>query len=84
MSVLLRIAVGTNATNPPARLFAGLIARLYAAGRLITEFYREPETANWLGMTRGQYLSVAIAVLGLGFLAYAWKQAKTSRLKTAK
>lgn len=47
---------------------------LYGIGRIFTEFYRLPDTgfatARPMGLSRGQWLSVALVAGGVGLLAY--------------
>ncbi len=47
---------------------------MYAAGRIISEYYREPENELWLDFTRGQYLSFGVIAMGFGFLLASLKQ----------
>lgn len=47
---------------------------LYAAARIVGEQFREPDKGigfQWLGLTRGQWLSLAMLGVGVGLLAYA-------------
>ncbi len=57
---------------------------LYGVGRILTEFYRLPDAdfanARPMGLSRGQWLSVALVVGGVGLLAYVVVRA---RKKTA-
>ncbi len=52
----------------PAGIFASLFCFLYAAGRISTECFREPDAPMWGAITRGQYLSFAVVGLGLVLL----------------
>ncbi|MEQ8844911.1 MAG: prolipoprotein diacylglyceryl transferase [Phycisphaerales bacterium] len=56
---------------------------LYGLGRIATEFFRLPDagfvTARPLGLSRGQWLSVALVVGGVGLLAYVLRRAKKQR-----
>ena len=48
---------------------------LYAAGRIFDELFRMPDADigfQWLGLTRGQWLSVAMFIVGLG--SFIWVQ----------
>ncbi|MEQ8318560.1 MAG: prolipoprotein diacylglyceryl transferase [Phycisphaerales bacterium] len=53
---------------------------LYGLGRIATEFYRLPDTqfavARPLGLSRGQWLSVALVVGGFGLLGFVVARAK--------
>ncbi len=63
----------------PAGIFCALFAFLYAAARIATECFREPDAPVWGCITRGQYLSVIIALMGIPFLVYALRQMKQER-----
>ncbi len=63
--------------NAYVGIFSALFAFLYAAGRIVCEYYREPDDALWMGFTRGQYLSFGIIVLGLVILLFS-RRAKSS------
>ncbi len=58
----------------PAGIFIAIFCFMYAAGRIVCEYYREPENELWLDFTRGQYLSFGIVVMGIGFLLASLKQ----------
>jgi phosphatidylglycerol:prolipoprotein diacylglycerol transferase len=58
-------------------VFCGLFAILYAIGRIIVENYREPDAPVWFDLTRGQFLSLFLFIIGGGFLTYAFKTKKT-------
>ncbi len=64
----------------PTGIFCAFFALLYAAGRIICEYYREPDNALWMGFTRGQYLSFGLVVVGLGILFYSLKKKSSSSL----
>lgn len=53
---------------------------LYGLGRIVTEFYRLPDTqfavARPLGLSRGQWLSVALVVGGFALLGFVVARAK--------
>ena len=55
----------------PAGIFSALFCFMYAAARILTECYREPDAPMWGSITRGQYLSFAVIALGLVFLFFA-------------
>ncbi|NRA57305.1 MAG: prolipoprotein diacylglyceryl transferase [Phycisphaerales bacterium] len=56
---------------------------LYGVGRIATEFFRLPDagfvTARPLGLSRGQWLSVALVMGGVGLLAFVVRRAKKRR-----
>ncbi|MFN9068724.1 MAG: prolipoprotein diacylglyceryl transferase, partial [Bdellovibrionales bacterium] len=52
---------------------------LYACNRIITEMFRTPDAHigfQWLDLTRGQWLSIAMLSIGLG-LAFVWSRASS-------
>ncbi len=63
----------------PAGIFCALFAFLYAAARIFSECFREPDAPVWGVITRGQYLSIIIAVVGVPFLVYALRQQKNAQ-----
>lgn len=60
---------------PNARngLFSGLFCLLYAAGRILSECFREPDTALVGVLSMGQFLSLFMIAGGIGILLYSWK-----------
>lgn len=56
----------------PAGIFSGLFCFMYAAARIFTECYREPDAPMWGDITRGQYLSFGVIALGLVFFFCAF------------
>lgn len=63
----------------PHGIFSALFCLLYAAARIISECFKEPDAPTWGIITRGQYLSFAIAALGLVFLGIALRNLKKAR-----
>ncbi len=49
----------------PAGICSALFAFLYATARITCECFKEPDAPVWGSVTRGQYLSIGIAALGL-------------------
>lgn len=54
-------------------VFCGIFSILYAIGRIICEEFREPDSPFSAGMTRGQFLSVFLILVGVAFLVYAFR-----------
>jgi phosphatidylglycerol:prolipoprotein diacylglycerol transferase len=54
-------------------VLTGLFFVGYAVARSAMEFFREPDAGLLAGLTRGQFLSVMLLLLGLAFLLYAKK-----------
>ncbi len=63
-------------SKAPAGLFCALFALLYAAARIVSECFKEPDAPVWGCITRGQYLSLGIAALGILFLVYALRHGR--------
>ena len=68
--------------NAPAGIFSALFCFLYAAGRISTECFREPDAPLWGCITRGQYLSFAVVALGLVFLFFALRKRNSEQKPT--
>lgn len=70
----------------PFGLLTGLFFILYAVFRMLGEQFREPDADLIMGLTRGQFYSIFMIVVGAGFLVYAGmqktraRQAETERL----
>ena len=62
--------------HAPAGIFSALFCFLYAAARIFTECFREPDAPLWGSITRGQYLSFAVIALGCIFLVFSYRSAK--------
>lgn len=54
-------------TRQPRGVLTGLFFVLYAVARIVGEAFREPEVYNF-GITRGQFLSLFLVVIGLTFI----------------
>lgn len=54
-------------------VISGLFFILYAVFRILVEGVREPDAEKIIGMTKGQFYSTFMILIGLGFLAYAWR-----------
>lgn len=76
---IILIALRLGWKNAPAGIFSALFCFLYAIARISTECFREPDADTWHGITRGQYLSVGVIVLGVVFLVQAWKNKKLQK-----
>lgn len=46
----------------------------YAIARILSEMFREPDAALILGMSRGIFYSIFLALLGVGFIVYSLRQ----------
>jgi len=65
----------------PDGALTGWFFVLYAIGRIGVEFFREPDAPEILAMSRGQFYSIFMILIGLAFLWYAHK---TNRVREAK
>ena len=52
-------------------VLTGLFFIFYAIFRIIVENFREPDASLILGITRGQFFSFFLIVIGIGFLIFA-------------
>ncbi len=67
--------------NAPDGIFASLFCFLYAAARITSECFKEPDADVWHGITQGQYLSFGVILLGIFFLIPAIRNLKTKKLQ---
>lgn len=58
-------------------VISGSFFIIYAVFRILVENVREPDSARVLGVTKGQFYSYFMIVIGIGFLVYAWKSRKS-------
>ena len=58
-------------------VISGVFFILYAVFRILVEGVREPDAARILGMTKGQFYSTFMILIGVAFLVYAWRTRKT-------
>jgi phosphatidylglycerol:prolipoprotein diacylglycerol transferase len=56
----------------PDGALTGIFFIAYALLRICGEFFREPDAPLTAGLTRGQFLSMFMILIGLLFLAWAW------------
>ena len=55
----------------PNGVLTGVFFVCYAILRIFGEMFRQPDAPLTMGLSRGQFLSLFLVVLGLGFLTYA-------------
>ncbi len=58
-------------------VISGVFFILYAIFRIGVENVRQPDAEQIMGMTKGQFYSYFMILIGIGFLAYAWKSRKS-------
>ncbi len=63
----------------PDGIFCALFAFIYAAARIVSECFKEPDAPVWGCVTRGQYLSLLIAALGVLFLIPALRRLRQQK-----
>ena len=61
-------------------ILTGLFFILYAIGRISVETLREPDAEQIMGITRGQFYSVFMILIGVGFIAWGLKTKRRNRL----
>lgn len=64
--------VRTRSRDLPNGLLTGIFFLLYAVVRIIGEQFRVPDASLIMGVTRGQFYSIFMVVIGLSFLACAF------------
>lgn len=67
--------------NAPAGIFSSLFCFLYAAARISSECFKEPDADVWHGITQGQYLSFGVILLGIIFLIPTLRNYKSKKLQ---
>lgn len=63
--------VRTRSKHLPNGLLTGIFFLLYAIVRIIGEQFRVPDAEPIMGLTRGQFYSIFMILIGLAFLAWA-------------
>lgn len=58
-------------------VITGLFFIFYAGFRILVEGVRQPDAEKILGMTKGQFYSTFMIVIGAVFLVYAWRTRKS-------
>lgn len=71
---LILLAVRLKFPRLPHGILTGLFFILYAIARISLEFVRQPDSGSEmiLGLTKGQFFSTFMVVVGLAFLIYGW------------
>lgn len=64
-------------------ILTGIFFILYAIGRISVENFREPDAERILGITRGQFYSLFMIIVGGAFLAYGLIRKRRNHLPTA-
>ena len=71
-AILLAVRIGFP--RLPQGIVTGLFFLLYAAARISMECFRQPDSgaSAILGMTRGQFFSLFMIIIGIAFIAHGW------------
>jgi phosphatidylglycerol:prolipoprotein diacylglycerol transferase len=77
---LLLLAIRLKWKNAWHGILTGIFFVFYAVGRIAVENFREPDAENIAGMTRGQFYSLFMIVVGIAFLAYGVVKKRKNRL----
>lgn len=78
---LVLISLRLKWKNAPAGIFSALFCFLYAAARISSECFKEPDADVWHGITQGQYLSFIVILLGILFLIPAIRSYNSKKLQ---
>ncbi|MEZ0273947.1 MAG: prolipoprotein diacylglyceryl transferase, partial [Roseimicrobium sp.] len=70
--------VRTKFKNLPDGVLTGLFFIIYAVCRISVENFREPDSELIMGITKGQFYSLFMIVIGLAFLIFGFKWGKRS------
>lgn len=65
----------------PHGILTGLFFILYAVARISLEFVRQPDSGSEgiMGLTRGQFFSLFMILVGVAFIAYGWYRGSAKR-----
>ena len=77
---LFLLAIRVRWKNAWHGILTGIFFLYYAVARILVENYREPDAAHIAGMTRGQFYSLFMILVGLAFLSYGFLAKQRNRL----
>lgn len=80
---LIMLAVRLKWKNLYHGVLTGLFFILYAIGRITVENYREPDSGHIAGLTKGQFYSTFMIVMGIAFLVYAFTRKRRNQIPSA-
>lgn len=78
--VYTQIRFWTRPPTAPKGQLAGEFLIAYALVRVIDEFFREPDATLILGISRGQFYSIFLALIGILFIVHAHRKKKNSSI----
>ncbi|MEM1442615.1 MAG: prolipoprotein diacylglyceryl transferase [Verrucomicrobiota bacterium] len=61
-------------------VLTGIFFLVYSVGRIAVENFREPDAGHIMGLTRGQFYSTFMFVIGIGFLVFALRKKRRNQL----
>ncbi len=64
--------VRTRVKNLPNGVLTGIFFILYAIARIVCENFREPDSSLIMGITKGQFYSTFMILIGVAFIAWAY------------
>jgi phosphatidylglycerol:prolipoprotein diacylglycerol transferase len=72
---VILLAVRLRFPRLPHGILTGLFFILYAVARISLEFLRQPDSGSEaiMGLTRGQFFSLFMIVIGAAFIAFGWR-----------
>lgn len=74
-AILLFLRIRFPFPKMPHGILAGLFFLLYAVFRIVVENFREPDSAMIAFLTKGQFYSLFMILVGLGFIFFSlWKK----------
>lgn len=79
---VILLAVRLKWKNLYHGVLTGLFFILYAVGRIFVEQYREPDATLIMGITRGQFYSTFMIVIGVAFLIYGFTVKRRNSFRT--
>jgi phosphatidylglycerol---prolipoprotein diacylglyceryl transferase len=68
---LVLYLVRTRTKNLPNGMLTGLFFIVYAVVRIFGEYFREPDSSLIMGITKGQFYSLFMILIGAAFIAFA-------------
>ena len=78
---LFLLAIRLKWKNLYHGVLTGIFFITYACGRILVERYREPDADLIMGITRGQFYSTFMILIGIAFLIYGFKVKRRNRLR---
>jgi len=81
---IILLAVRLKWKNLYHGILTGLFFILYAIGRILCENFREPDSSMIGPLTKGQFYSTFMIVVGAAFIAYAFKAKRRNQIPAQK